>query len=57
MMAELISNQQDKPTKGRVFACGVTLADERRFEAGDTVPPDIDKKELKELAELGALEG
>ncbi len=38
------------------FTTGVNLADGRRFEEGDKVPADIDKKEYKELVILGAIE-
>lgn len=49
--------------KGQTFKVGVNLAplkaggDERRFEAGDAVPDDLTKEQLKALRELDAIEG
>lgn len=40
----------------RVFAVGGNLADGTRFEKGQKVPSDLDKKELEALTQLGAIE-
>lgn len=48
---------EKKAKKGKTFKVGVNLApkteggEERRYEAGDPVPADITKDELKALAD------
>lgn len=50
-----MAKKESKQTTTLVFTTGVNLADERRFEKGDTVPADLSEKELAALKELDAV--